>query len=128
MPECQCPPLYEGPHCEFLTASTADEQSPSVDNINGSNADTSDSDDVRGGLIAFLVLFFGLGSLILIFWMQRLKEKRRNKREVVINIQDFRDENYGAKSVNGNMLFPSMRPPMSHGLDYHERMHDVDIS
>ena len=78
-------------------------------------------------LILVLAGIVTLGGLFL----KRQIRKRRNKQKVVLNLQSFRDENFGATSANGSMLFPSMATPpvhsdwANHGT---ERMHDVDIS
>jgi len=68
----------------------------------------------------------------------RIRQSRKRDRDVILNLQEFRDENFGAISANGSMLFPGVSPPPStiHSLDQNgnsqfaqgELLHEVDIT
>lgn len=127
---CDCPPLFEGPHCEFLKSAEA------IGDINDllkrANSDRS------GGAVAGMVLATTLavvGGFFVLRQARRIRQSRKREQDVILNLQDFRDENFGAKSANGSMLFPGMSPPPTSipetntsSFTTGELMHDIDIT
>ena len=127
---CDCPPLFDGPHCEFLKTA---EQIGDIDNLIKQRIVEKSKGMVAGTValatLAFVALFF-VGRQI-----RRIRNSRKREQDVILNLQDFRDENFGAMSANGSMLFPGVAPPPStlpetrtSSFTAGELLHEVDIS
>ena len=62
----------------------------------------------------------------------RIIRRSRQNDQVVLNLQSFREENQGAVSANGSMLFPSMNNSTQNSsrrtYTMNELMHDVEIT
>jgi hypothetical protein len=70
------------------------------------------------------VFVFGTLAVAALFVGRRVGWKLKRKKEVVLNLQSFRDENFGAVSPNGNNLFPAFSMDVVEGA----RLHDVEFS
>lgn len=127
---CDCPPLFEGPHCEFLR--TAEDIGDIDDLINPPST---------GGRAAFFGGFLALGAMgfvaafFIVRQVRRIRKSRRREDDVILNLQNAKDENFGAISANGSMLFPGMGPPPSTFTDSvepsftsGELLHDIDLT
>jgi hypothetical protein len=102
LPGCECPALYKGPHCEYLKSDSDDDAT-----VSGIKAGKGKDNGLSPGAIAIVILVVCMSSAFIAFVARKESARRQKKREVVINLQEFRDENFGAMSANGNMLFPS---------------------
>ena len=105
---CECPPLFEGPHCEFLRS--AESIGDIDDLLNPPGADRSAV--VVAGSVALVTMAMVAGFFV-IRQVRRVRQSRKRERDVILNLQEFRDENFGAISANGSMLFPGVSPPPS---------------
>mmetsp|Transcript_2307 Transcript_2307/g.4973 ORF Transcript_2307/g.4973 Transcript_2307/m.4973 type:complete len:574 (+) Transcript_2307:139-1860(+) len=130
---CDCPPLFEGPHCEFLK--TADSIGDIDDLLNPPGSDRSAG--AVAGSVALATLAMVAGFFV-IRQVRRIRQSRKRERDVILNLQEFRDENFGAISANGSMLFPGVSPPPStipiseksgsSNFAQGELLHEVDIT
>jgi len=110
---CDCPHLFHGPHCEHLKNGydlRADLLLASVSKAIG------DSGLRDAGFISLYILISMLAVLGLFFLARSVRRRRKKKKamnNVNMNLHSFKDENFGARSANGNMLFPSTGPAAS---------------
>jgi hypothetical protein len=124
-PGCICPPLYEGPHCEFLVSKLG------IAGRGGSQGASSDGDDGMRGLAALAVFIVATFAVLALFVARRVgKEMKRKKEEPAVNnIQSFRDENFGALSPNGNSLFPAFSMDIVEGSRARDaQLYDVEFT
>ena len=127
---CDCPPLFEGPHCEFLK--TAREIGDIDDLINPSQS--REGPGFVAGYAALIAIGV-VGIMFVVRQVRRIRKSRRREKDVVLNLQSAREENFGAISANGSMLFPGISPSPSTFSDSNgsnfatgELMHDVDLT
>lgn len=125
--------MFEGPHCEFLKTAEAIGDVDDLINPPG-------SDRRAAGVVAVSVAFAALAAVLGLFifrQVRRIKHSRQRKEDVILNLQSFRDENFGAISASGSMLFPGVSPPPStipeasgsnSNFASGELLHDIDIS
>jgi len=113
-PGCECGDLFYGPHCEFLKS--ANQLAPAFVDVSPGGVE-SQHDFLRYGIISLMLLvIFGVSSVVGLFglkwWRRRKARIRQTKHEefMKMDLHSFRDENPGALSANGNMLFPSAAP------------------
>jgi hypothetical protein len=138
---CICPPLYEGPHCEFLVSKlgVAGQGGSSSDSDSDDDDDSSDSGTniSTNGLAALAVFIVGTMALVALFGARsvgkRLKRVRNGEKDAPpeVNLQGFRDErdeNFGAVSSNGNSLFPSFSMEHVESARAHDaQLYDVEF-
>jgi hypothetical protein len=123
-PGCICPPLYEGPHCEFLVSklgTVGRGGSQGIDDGDGSGAN---------GLAALAVFIVATFAVLALFVARRVgKGLKRKKEEPAVNLQSFRDENFGALSPNGNTLFPAFSMDIVEGARARDaQLYDVEFT
>ncbi|KAL7567794.1 hypothetical protein ACA910_000546 [Epithemia clementina (nom. ined.)] len=133
---CDCPVAFSGPHCEHVRSASDGQGSIVAPPIaTASSKQSNDSymkDRMAGNIVLLTLCSFGCVWLVREGFRKYMARKRR-KDEVVLNLQSFREENHGAVSANGSMLFPSA---MSHNRSFgsgnqfslEELMHDVEIT
>ena len=77
-------------------------------------------------MFAFCALWMARGGY------RKYRAWKLHQESVVLNLQSFREENQGAVSANGSMLFPSARSQHRMATDgqftMQELMHDVEIA
>ena len=138
MPACDCPELFEGPHCEFVVSGhifpTNDVRPPNVIPPNSSSSEDSGYFSKGGRAMINTLVLLVLIVFIAFLLRQTLRIIRRSRQndQVVLNLQSFREENQGAVSANGSMLFPSMNNSTQNSsrrtYTMNELMHDVEIT
>jgi hypothetical protein len=123
-PGCLCPPLYEGPHCEFLVSKL------DIAGRGESQGASSASDDSMSGLAVFAVFIVATFSVLALFVARRVGKKvKRQKEATSVNLQSFRDENFGALSPNGNTLFPAFSMDIVEGARARDaQLYDVEFT
>jgi len=114
-PGCDCPPLYEGPHCEYLVSKLGARSA--------SPAEGEGSSDNSPGFAVMAILLVSLLGIVAMFAARRVSRRMRRKKEFPVNLQSFRDENFGALSPNGNTLFPAFSMDVVEGA----RLRDVEL-
>lgn len=122
--------MFDGPHCEFLKTG---EKIGDIDDLLN-----PPGPDISAGRIALSVLLTSLAVVVGFFVVRqarRVRQSRKREQDVILNLQDFREENFGARSANGSMLFPGVSPPpstipetKSSSFATGELMHDIDIT
>jgi hypothetical protein len=127
-PGCICPPLYEGPHCEFLVSKLG-----SASRGGNQGIDDGDGSSMKG--LAALALFIVATFTVLAVFAGRrvgkgLKRSSSKKKEPAVNLQtSFRDENFGALSPNGNTLFPAFSMDIVEGSRARDaHLYDVEFT
>ena len=127
---CDCPPLFEGPHCEFLKPA---EKIGDIDDL--LNPPGSDRSAGKVTLSVLLTTLAVVAGFFVVRQARRIRQSRKREQDVILNLQDFREENFGARSANGSMLFPGVSPPPStipeskgSSFTTGELMHDIDIT
>jgi hypothetical protein len=128
---CDCPHLFEGPHCELLRPANA--IGDIDDLLNPKDTDRSAAGAVAGSVAACTLAF--VAAFFVVRQVRRNRKSRRREDDVILNLQSFREENFGAISANGSMLFPGVAPPPSTIMDpggsnftAGELLHEVDIT
>jgi len=126
MPACICRAAYGGPHCEHVV----NQEGPQLADPPRMNPSEEESDNSSGhvGINLVLLTFFIIGLGFMVRQSFRIIKKHRQRDQVVLNLQSFREENQGAVSANGSMLFPSNTPQRTGRFTMNELMHDVEIS
>jgi hypothetical protein len=69
------------------------------------------------------ILLVSLLGIVAMFAARRVSRRMRRKKEFPVNLQSFRDENFGALSPNGNTLFPAFSMDVVEGA----RLRDVEL-
>ena len=129
---CDCPASFTGPHCEYVRSASDGREA----NADSSDNSTSSGDSfMKDRLVANIIMLTicSLGFMWVVREaVRKYIAKRRQQEAVVLNLQSFREENQGAVSANGSMLFPSamnhQRSTSGGQFTMEELMHDVEIT
>jgi hypothetical protein len=129
-PGCLCPPLYEGPHCEFLVSKLGVARG-------GSQGASSANDESKVGLAALAVFIVATFAVLALFVARRVGKRKQEAtavnlqsfRDENFRSQSFRDENFGALSPNGNTLFPAFSMDIVEGARARDaQLYDVEFT
>lgn len=134
-PGCECPPLYYGDHCEFIK-NGIDLEGEGL--MSDARISIKRREDLRRyGMMSLYIFITAIVLTGLVLYtrrrlLQRRRRRRRGRRKkhdgnIQMNLHSFRDENFGASSPNGAMLFPSFRRP-DREITITDRLHNVQIS
>jgi hypothetical protein len=82
------------------------------------------------GLAVFAVFIVATFSVLALFVARRVGKKlKRQKEATAVNLQSFRDENFGALSPNGNTLFPAFSMDVVEGARARDaQLYDVEFT
>lgn len=125
---CDCPKAFTGPHCEFVHSAS---DGTGIDFTPGVKPWSQQPINIFLLVVLCLGIAFGVG----VRWYRRYKIHKHQQSAVILNLQSFRDENQGAVSANGSLLYPSITQQQqqhqkkgNNRFSMGELMYDVEIS